>query len=243
MNARPVVAVVEDDTALREELALLLERAGYQVHACGSAAELAALMPDMPVPDAALLDIGMPGPNGISLARALRERLPQLGILMLTGRRGIPDRIASYDAGCDVYLFKPPEPEELLAALANVLRRHRPAGQSAWSLDVESGLLRSPTGAVLALTGRETRILVLLAQSLGDAVPGHVLREALGETQPLSRRALENLISRLRRRILSMDSESPSGGLRSDWQHGYQLQIPLTLLRHAGPPAPLARRA
>lgn len=237
MSAGSVVAVVEDDAALREELALLLERAGYRVYACGSAPELAAMITEMPVLDAVLLDIGMPGPNGISLARALRQRLPQLGILMLTGRRGTPDRIASYDAGCDVYLFKPPEPEELLAALANVLRRRQAAAQATWSLDVQSGMLQSPAGTGLALTVREVRVLVLLAQSLGNAVPGHVLCEALGEAQPLSRRALENTISRLRRRIVSIDSDPPSGGLRSDWQQGYQLQMVLVLRRHADAPS------
>lgn len=236
MSAGSVVAVVEDDAALREELALLLERAGYRVYACGSAPELAAMLTGMPVLDAVLLDIGMPGPNGISLARSLRQRLPRLGILMLTGRRGAPDRIASYDAGCDVYLFKPPEPEELLAAVANVLRRHRAAAQATWSLDVHRSALQSPSGATLPLTVRETRVLVLLAQSLGTVVPGHVLCEALGETQPLSRRALENMISRLRRRIMSIDGDSPSGGLRSDWRQGYQLQMPLALKCDANVP-------
>lgn len=239
MTGRPVVAVVEDEAALREELALLLEHAGYRVYACGTAAELSSMVPDMPALDAVLLDIGIPGPSGISLARALRQRLPRLGILMLTGRRGAPDRVASYDAGCDVYLFKPPEPEELLAALANVLRRHRLPGQTTWSLDVQRSTLQSPAGVTLALTGRETRILVLLAQSVGDAIPGHVLCEALGEAQPLSRRALENLISRLRRRILSMEGDLPSGGLRSDWQRGYQLQMALVFTTHTDAPSSL----
>jgi two-component system response regulator MprA len=126
--------VVEDDEHVRDAVTRALRYEGYEVHTAADGNEALVHAPDI-APDAILLDVLMPGTDGLTVCRRLRERGDQTPILMLTARHEVTDRVAGLDAGADDYLVKPFALDELLARLRALLRRTSVTG--------ESGVLRS----------------------------------------------------------------------------------------------------
>ena len=119
------VLVADDDRAIRESLARALELEGYPVVAVADGASaLEAIASDRP--DVLILDLMMPGIDGLTVCRVLRAQGDHTPILMLTARTETSDRVAGLDAGADDYLPKPFELEELLARIRALLRRYRP---------------------------------------------------------------------------------------------------------------------
>ena len=117
------VLVVDDEVAVRESLRRALSLEGYQVEvAADGDAALRALGATEP-PNAIVLDVLMPGTNGLDVSRRLRADGDRTPILMLTARDAVPDRVAGLDAGADDYLVKPFALDELLARLRALLRR------------------------------------------------------------------------------------------------------------------------
>jgi DNA-binding response OmpR family regulator len=115
------ILLVDDDPAVTTMLSEYLAEHGYEVAtAAGGAAMRAAL--ERSVPDVVLLDIGLPGEDGLTLARYLRERYT-LGIIMVTGAGDVVDRVAGLEVGADDYIAKPFDPRELRARVKSVLRR------------------------------------------------------------------------------------------------------------------------
>lgn len=123
---RPTVLVVDDDTALRIAVSRVLRVAGYDVVVAADGAEALATQRDSPA-DVLVLDVSMPGIDGLETCRRLRARKDDVPVLMLTALDGVGDRVAGLDAGADDYLAKPFELEELLARLRALLRRTRVA--------------------------------------------------------------------------------------------------------------------
>src|SRR3954469_23211756 len=121
----PAVLVVDDDPPIRRMLERTLRGEGYEVGLAGDGgAALAAV--ERSVPDAVVLDVAMPGLDGLAVCRRLRAKgLATLPILLLTARDAVADRVAGLDAGADDYLQKPFAPEELTARLRALLRRGR----------------------------------------------------------------------------------------------------------------------
>ncbi len=227
------MAIVEDERLVREELGIFLRAQGWQVHEADCAQALDEILARQHL-QAVILDIGLPGENGIELVERLRGRYPDLGVLMLTARTGIPDRVASYDAGADIYLPKPVVPDELLAALRSLLRRAQvPALETAWRLDRSTGTLHIPgRHSPMLLSERETRLMCALAVAFPGPASGDSLCLALRhdpQDRPVTRRALEITVSRLRRKLASAAPELPHGAIRSDWQNGYQLLADLRI--------------
>jgi two-component system, OmpR family, response regulator MprA len=127
--AAPRVLVVDDDAAIAASLRRALEYAGHQVTVAGDGpGALAAASRDSP--DVVVLDVMLPGLDGLAVCRRLRERASDVLILMLTARDATPDRVAGLDAGADDYLVKPFAYEELLARVRALLRRRAPAERS-----------------------------------------------------------------------------------------------------------------
>src|SRR5204863_9540203 len=120
MNGK--LLVVEDDAHVREAVARALRFEGYDVHTAVDGNEALVRATELE-PDAILLDVLMPGTDGLAVCRRLRERGDQTPILMLTARHEVNDRVAGLDAGADDYLVKPFALEELLARLRALLRR------------------------------------------------------------------------------------------------------------------------
>jgi two-component system response regulator MprA len=133
MSGRPRVLVVEDDTDIAGVLRRSLDKDGYEVRVAGDG-ETALGEADMFEPDAVVLDLGLPGIDGVEVCRRLRER-GDVPILILTARDALDDRVEGLDTGADDYLVKPFEREELLARLRALLRRRPPRGSAYLVMD------------------------------------------------------------------------------------------------------------
>ena len=216
--------IVDDDRAVRDMLAEYLATHGYEVaQADGGAAMRTEL--ERGVPDVVLLDIGLPGEDGLSLARYLRERY-DLGIIMVTGAGEVVDRIVGLEMGADDYVAKPFDPRELRARLKSVMRRVQarsaPAAPAAPAgapearipvgrrlLDLKSHQLFERDGTEVALTTMEFELLKAFVEH-----PNQVLsRDRLltltrnREWEPFDR-SIDIRIARLRRKIED-DPENP----------------------------------
>jgi len=166
------ILVVDDDAAIRRMLARTLEAEGYAVESAGDGgAALAAI--ERLVPDVLVLDVSMPGLDGLAVSRALRRRGLALPILMLTARDALDDRIAGLDSGADDYLVKPFAPGELLARIRALLRRGREPGEvlahGDLVLDVNAQAAHRG-GRELRLSPREADLLELLLRNRGQVV-------------------------------------------------------------------------
>jgi two-component system OmpR family response regulator len=165
--------LVEDDEKLARSVTRGLRGEGYAVDLAvdGAAALAQANVYDY---DAVVLDVMLPGRDGFSVCRALRERGCWAPVLMLTARDRVDDRIHGLDAGADDYLVKPFDFGELLARLRALLRRapqERPAALAVGDLLVDPATRRvSYRGVPLELTAREFAVLEYLARQAGEVV-------------------------------------------------------------------------
>ena len=120
--------IVDDDDAIRRMLARTLSAEGYETDSAADGGAALARAESQP-PDAIVLDVVMPGLDGLAVSRRLRAKGDNVPILLLTARDAVPDRVAGLDAGADDYLVKPFAAEELLARLRALLRRGHPVAQ------------------------------------------------------------------------------------------------------------------
>jgi DNA-binding response OmpR family regulator len=132
--------LVDDEDDLRDPLVEYLREEGLEVSGVAGGAALDALMAERPIA-VAVLDVNMPGENGLSIARRLRAADPTLGIVMLTSKRDLVDRIVGLEIGADDYLTKPLDPRELLARLRAMLRRLGGAGERRGTAAPNAGAL------------------------------------------------------------------------------------------------------
>ena len=163
------ILVVDDDRAVRDALRRVLTLAGYEVE-CVEDGDAALAAASQLAPDAVVLDIGMPGVDGIEVCRRLRSNSNRVPILMLTARVDVADRVAGLDAGADDYLPKPFDIEELKARLRALLRRADPDGEREELRFAELRLDRARHGAVVGdafaeLTRTEYQLLELLMRN------------------------------------------------------------------------------
>ncbi|PSK98521.1 two-component system response regulator MprA [Murinocardiopsis flavida] len=128
MSTANRILVADDDRAIRESLERALELEGYEVRTVGDGVQALAVVHKDPV-DLLVLDVMMPGVDGLGVSRVLRAEGDRTPILMLTARVETPDRVAGLDAGADDYLPKPFELDELLARLRALLRRAAPVAE------------------------------------------------------------------------------------------------------------------
>jgi DNA-binding response OmpR family regulator len=199
------IDLVEDNADLRDELVFHLKRLNHDVRGHADAHALEAGLRER-VPDVLLLDVGLPGESGLSLARRLRPVHPLMGIVMLTARGAVEDRVAGFDHGADIYLVKPVDLRELAVVIESLYRRaHRivqPERQSYWQLDVQTLELVSPTGRKVVLTPTEFKLMRVLAEFAPNGVPRVRLVETLGFCEHnFDPRRLETAMSRLRKKL------------------------------------------
>lgn len=220
------IVVVEDHDALREMTVTALSRPGWNTFGRESAEALYET-PDTPAIDIALLDLNLPGEDGLALAQRLRERQPGIGIIMLTARDRIEQRVAGYEHGADIYLTKPAATEELVAAVAALARRLRSSRheQAAFRLDAAAGLLYGPTQSI-SLLESETKVLRALALAPDGKLETWQLQEVLGDDST-SRLAVAIRISRLRKKLHEIGA--PDDSLRAIRGTGYRLLIELQI--------------
>jgi DNA-binding response OmpR family regulator len=222
------ILIVDDDRAILAALQRLLEREGYQVRSATSAEEAIAQLEAQPV-ELALLDISLPGQDGLSLCRQIRGewRFP---VIMLTGRGSTVDKIVGLEMGADDYVTKPFDPGELLARVRAQLRRTHDYADASESASIQVGSLQvdpsrrlaSIDGRTLTLTEREFELLHTLARHRGRPLHRDRLFETVwGYDSELAGNLLAVYVRRLRRKI-ERDPETPEY-LHTVRGYGYKL--------------------
>ena len=229
-TAPPKVLLVDDEASLREPLAEYLTRQGFLVTAAGSAAEARSRLREEK-PQIVLLDIMMPGEDGLSLCRHLVETR-EIPVIFLTARGEATDRIVGLEIGADDYVVKPFEPRELVARIRSVLRRASrspaPAAENeilefeGWRLDPLKRRLSDPEGAVVAISSVEFRLLLAFLEHPRQVLDRDRLLDMVqGREAHLFDRAVDNQVSRLRRKV-EIDSRNPQI-IQTVWGGGYML--------------------
>ncbi|OGA07272.1 MAG: DNA-binding response regulator [Betaproteobacteria bacterium RIFCSPHIGHO2_12_FULL_69_13] len=212
--------VVDDDREIRRLIEEYLVQADYRVTTVGEGKAMRRALENHRI-DLVVLDLMLPGEDGLSLCRELRSR-SNLPVLMLTARGAEIDRIVGLEMGADDYLAKPFNPRELLARIRSILRRahalppnlvaeevsaFRFAG---WLLDVASRNATAPDGLVVPLSGAEFRLLRVLLEHPQRVLSRDQLLELVnGREAILFDRSIDVLIGRLRKRLRD-DGKEPS---------------------------------
>ena len=213
MDTSPHILVVDDDKEIRELLARFLAKHGLRVSVAADGRAMAGALNDWRI-DLVVLDIMLPGQDGLTMCRNLRAGNSALPIIMLTAMGEETDRIVGLEMGADDYLAKPFNPRELLARIKAVLRRAEGRsdtgaadggpmlGFAGWGLDVEKRELHSPDGVMVPLSGGEFELLTAFATHPGRVLSRDQLLDlARGrEAQPFDR-SIDVQVSRLRRKI------------------------------------------
>jgi DNA-binding response OmpR family regulator len=214
MDAADQILIVDDDAGIRDLLTQYLQKHGLRVMAAADGRQMLALLSSQRI-DLVVLDLMLPGTDGLALCRDLRAAAQSIPILMLTARGDEADRILGLEMGADDYLAKPFAARELLARIRAVLRRSRmlPPNLRAveaarelkfgtWRLDTTARHLIDANGTLVSLSGAEYRLLRVFLD-----YPQRVLnREQLldltqGRTADLFDRSIDLLVSRLRQRL------------------------------------------
>ena len=209
----PLILVCDDEPDLREMLQEYLEKRAFRVSLAGDADEMRASVEDS-APDLILLDINMPGEDGLSALRALRTH-NNVPVVMLTAAGETVDRIVGLEMGADDYLGKPVDLRELEARIKAVLRRRtepavsqksgtsdRTVVMGEFTLDIEAARLTDESGVVVQLTAMEFRLLKLFAENRGRVLNrDQILEQAHDRSWDPYDRSIDIRISRLRRKI------------------------------------------
>jgi two-component system OmpR family response regulator len=229
-DVSPQLLLVDDEAALREPLADYLSRQGFVVTQAASAAQARSHLRSHS-PDLVLLDIMMPGEDGLSLCRHLSESR-SIPTILLTAKGEATDRIVGLEIGADDYVVKPFDPRELVARIRSVLRRAAREGTppadnellqfDGWLLDPLKRRLINPDGAVVAISSAEFRLLTAFLDHPRQVLDRDRLLDMVqGREAHLFDRAVDNQISRLRRKI-EADSRNPQL-IQTVWGGGYML--------------------
>ena len=213
------IVVVDDEPDLRRLVQSYLSRHGFAVSEAEGGESLRELMAHRPV-DLAILDINMPGEDGISLARDLRRRGP-LGIIMLTANSDTVDRVVGLEVGADDYLTKPFDPRELLARVRAVLRRVSQSGAPSPAtlgrevqvgtcrLNLDSRKLFGPDGQDVRITPMEFDLLRAFVEHPNRVLSRDKLLDlAHGKEAAVFDRSIDTRIVRLRQKV-EADSSIP----------------------------------
>lgn len=199
----PHLLVIEDDTRIRNLLFQFLIKNGFRVSVSANANEARKLLASLDF-DLLIVDVMMPGENGISLTYSLRQT-KDVPILMLTALSETDNRIRGLEAGADDYLAKPFDPRELLLRINAILRRGFPLSQPKIEQIVFGPYIFSISrrelkrgGEIIKLTDKEQKMMVIFAENVGDIIPRH---QFAIDDNSISERAIDVQINRLRRKI------------------------------------------
>jgi len=201
--ASAAILVVDDDGPIRRMLSRTLTAEGYAVEASPDGGTALAAV-ERSAPDLVVLDVAMPGVDGLAVARRLRDKGLGVPILFLTARDAVPDRVAGLDAGGDDYLVKPFAAEELLARIRALLRRGEPEDVLAYGDLVFDVRERTATraGRELGLSSREGDLLELLLLNRRRVVPRALALERVwGGPAAASLNVVDQYVSYLRTKL------------------------------------------
>lgn len=205
------ILVVDDDADITQLLAQYLSRFGFTTHTARDAGTMRMVLAAQPV-DLVVLDVMLPGTDGLTLARELRSR-SRIPIIMLTARGDPYDRVIGLEMGADDYMSKPFEPRELVARIQTVLRRIT-TGQApppeesevvhfdGWQLHRMARHLITPEGVVTPLSNAEFRLLcTFLSMPRRICSRDQLMEDARGRSMEVFERSIDLLVSRLRQKL------------------------------------------
>ncbi|MBB6428168.1 response regulator transcription factor [Sphingopyxis sp. JAI128] len=224
--------LVEDHADLRDSLMECLAQSGYDAVAAGSALEFYKLLASHRC-DVAILDLGLPDEDGMSIVRYLRQEKPDTRIILCTARGTTADRIAGLRTGADLYLAKPVEYAELEAAIQSLSRRIGNAGENRssrpdddWVFHRQNLRLIAPNGLWAPLTTQECRFVGSFVAAGGSPVARTVLLDALGYADDESgHRSLNAVLVRLRTKVAhATDFALPVQAVRGQGYLAHQLR-------------------
>jgi DNA-binding response OmpR family regulator len=229
------ICIVEDNDDLRDSLVEVLEACGHRVVAFGCAEDLSDAWGNDAI-ELLIADLNLPGEDGLALVARLKRAQPGLRVLMMSTRTAIGDRVRGYDVGADIYLPKPVDRRELLAAIRSLARQVRTDAQAtaeeahggAIQVDTRTLQLRGPGGDI-PLVAAEVALLSALARAPGQRLEYWQLLEVLGMDldNESSRATLAVKMTRLRSRFSQLGWSGES--LKARRGFGYQLCLPLEL--------------
>ncbi len=236
MKSSPAhILIVEDDPVTRAKLAAYFKAEGYRISEAEDGEQMRDIIAADPA-DLLMIDIQLPGEDGLRLTREQRER-SDVGIILVTGRSDTVDRIVGLEIGADDYVTKPFDQRELLARVKNLLRRVRAqaAGGTAvvqkrqfhgWTFDLTSRTLSNAEGKFVDLTRAEFKALALLTSHAGQVLSrDRLLREIAHRDWDPSDRTVDVVVRRLRKK-LGDDSSQPRLIVTSHGE-GYLFAVPL----------------
>lgn len=220
------ILVVDDQPDIREALCEHLDKNGFVTSGAEDAAKARHILAQGSV-DIVILDIMMPGEDGLSLCRYLRER-DGPPVILLTALADDTDRIVGLEIGADDYVTKPFNPRELIARIRSVLRRTASGGTvndrfehfGAWRFDNERAELRNDKAIVPLSTGEFKLLKIFLARRGETMSRDELMRLTKGREAHAFERSLDNMISRLRRKI-ETDPANPEF-IKTVWGGGYE---------------------
>jgi DNA-binding response OmpR family regulator len=225
------VVIVEDHEDLRNVMVDVVTSFGHHVVGLSCAEEMDDEVGGLPI-DLLIVDLNLPGEDGISLAKRFRAAQPLAGVIMATGRSQVHDKVTGYNSGADIYLQKPVSTDELMAAINSLSRRlleqvnardhSRP---TKISLDASKLQLAGPQGEI-GLTDTEALILSALARAPGQRLEIWQLLALLKlDLNTYSKSAFEVRMVRLRKKLITVGAEKHC--IRSIRMLGYQLSVAL----------------
>jgi two-component system, OmpR family, response regulator len=226
MSEQPHILVVDDERRIRTMLSRYLADEGYRVSEAADGAAMRQVLERETV-DLVLLDLVMPGEDGLSLARHIRQR-SEIPVIMLTGKGELIDRVVGLEAGADDYIAKPFHLREVLARIRTVMRRVHPqpapalpqapslkddAGETlvfqGWKFDLLKRELRRPDGRLVPLTAGEFDLLRVFARNPNRVLDrDHLMTLVKGRDWAAFDRAIDTQVVRLRKKI-EPDPQNP----------------------------------
>ncbi|MEG3088727.1 response regulator [Sphingomonas sp. PB4P5] len=239
MGDMPHLLLVDDERSIREPLAQYLTKQGFRVTQAGDAATARTRLSAYAI-DLVVLDIMMPGEDGLSLTRHIRET-SEIPVILLTARSEETDRIVGLEMGADDYVVKPFSPRELSARIKVILRRAAAGGTrqhapdsgafafAGWVLKSGERALVDPEGVSVPLSTGEYNLLhALVTRPRQVLTRDQLLDLTQGREAAAFDRAIDNQVSRLRRKI-EADPKNPDL-IKTVWGGGYTLAAEVTRL-------------
>ncbi len=227
----PLILIVEDEPKLAQLLIDYLQASNYRTHHIADGSQVLSYVQQTP-PDLMLLDLMLPGMDGLTLCRELR-RFSELPVIMVTAKTEEIDRLLGLEIGADDYICKPFSPREVVARVKTILRRvkHSPEEvQKASLLLVDEGRFQASwDNRPLDLTPAEFRLLKTLAQEPGKVFSREqLLNHLYDDYRVVTDRTIDSHIKNLRRKLEALDSEQPF--IRAVYGMGYRWEADICRL-------------
>ena len=219
------VVVIEDDDFLRNSTVCLLNGHGHIASGYFCAEDM-----DQNVKYSAaeiyVIDVNLPGENGFQIAERLKRGQPNAGIIMFTARTSTADRVKGYKQGADIYLQKPVDPTEFLAAVEAVGRRIRPDDEDLLTLQLNAQLIKGSLGG-RRLTASESMLLSHFISAPNHFLEHWQVMSCLFGRNEVSKASMEARIAYLRKKLVAVGGAEPT--IRSVSRQGYVLMSRMIL--------------